>query len=393
MRRRGVLVLVGLLVPVALVVGLFAGGHPNVLPGFVRDAVVGDDDAQTYQDVLDRIDRDFYRKVDEGRVSNQALAGAVKSLDDPFSEYIDPDDYAAFNADTQGNFEGIGTNVEEVPRGLRIAGVFDDGPADQAGLKRGDVITAVNGKSLKGVPSTDATTQIKGPAGTRVKLTIVSGGEERVEALTRAKVNVPVSRKRMEVQNGKKIGYVSLAQFTSGAHGYVGANVRSLLKRGAEGIVFDLRNDGGGLLEEGVLVASTFIPDGLIVSTKGRNRKERRFTASGDAIDTDIPVAVLTNGGTASASEIVTGALQDRKRATIVGQRTFGKGVFQEVEDLDNGGALKITVGEYFTPKGRNLGPHNGERGLTPDVPVKDDPKTKRDDVLERGLQVVAGEL
>ncbi len=136
-----------------------------------------------------------------------------------------------------------------------------------------------------------------------------------------------------------------------------------------------------------------FIPDGLIVSTKGRNRKERRFDAAGDAIDKDIPVAVLVDGGTASASEIVTGALQDVDRATVVGEKTFGKGVFQEIETLPNGGALDITVGEYFTPKGRNLGPKDGKRGLTPDVPVKDDPDTKRDEVLQRGLQVVAGKL
>ena len=317
----------------------------------------------------------------------------MQALDDPFSRYIDPDTKADFDASTTGQFEGVGMNVEEVARGLQIVSVFKGGPAQRGGLKRGDVIVAVNGKSLKGTSSDDATTRIKGRSGTKVKLTIVTAGKSRAETLERAKVIVPVSEKHMETKDGEKIGYVTLTQFTAGAHGEVSANVRQLLKQGAKGIVFDLRHNGGGLLQEGVLTASIFIPDGLIVSTHGRNRKEERFTASGDAISPKVPVAVLVDGGTASASEIVTGALQDRHRATVVGERTFGKGVFQEIEDLPNGGALDITVGEYFTPKGRNLGPKDGKRGLTPDVAVKDDPDTKPDEVLQRGLKVVAGEL
>jgi carboxyl-terminal processing protease len=387
MRQRLLPLLLALLVPAALVFGLWAGGHPRVLPNVLRDAFVDDDNAQIYEDVLDRIDDDFYRKVDNQEVSDKALKGAVEALGDPFSRYITPKEHADFQASTDGNFEGVGMNVREVKRGLEVLEVFKDGPAAKAGVKRGDVIVAVNGKSLKGRSSEDSTTQIKGPAGTKVELTIDTDGKERTETLTRAKVTVPVSEKRMVTRDGTKYGYVSLSQFTAGAHATVARNVRALLKAGAEGIVLDLRHNGGGLLEEGVLTASIFIPDGLIVSTKGRNRPSRRFTASGDAIDTDTPVVVLVDRGTASASEIVTGALQDRDRATVVGTRTYGKGVYQEVEELDNGGALDITVGEYFTPKGRNLGPHDGKRGLTPDVKVSDDPDTKRDEALERAIE------
>ena len=392
MRRYLLPLLLAACVPLALVVGLLLGSHPGILPGPLEDLVTPNDDAHVYQDVLDRIGDDFYRKTDKRKLSDAALTAAVKSLDDPFSRYIGPSEYSEFEASTQGNFGGIGVNVEETPRGLRILETFPDGPAAKAGLKQGDLIVAVDGKSLKG-RADDATTEIKGPSGTSVRLTVVSGGKQRVETLQRARVVVPVSRKRMETHDGAKIGYVSLSQFTAGAHGVVGQNVRQLIDDGAKGIVFDLRHNGGGLLQEGVLVASVFIPDGLIVYTKGRNRPRRTFDASGDAIDPDIPVAVLVDGGTASASEIVTGALQDRKRATVVGQQTFGKGVFQEIEDLPNHGALDITVGEYFTPKGRNLGPHDGKRGLTPDVPVKDDPETKPDEVLQKGLDVVASQL
>ena len=392
MRRRLLPVLVVLLVPAALVLGLWLGGHPRLLPDPLRDTFVGDEQAQVYQEVLDRIEADFYREVDKGEIATKSLSAAVEALGDPFSRYISPEDKAEFDASTSGRFEGVGMNVREVPRGLKIIDVFDGGPAKKAGLKPGDLIVAVNGQSLKGASSEDSTTQIKGPAGTMVELTIVSDGKRRTENVERAAISVPVSERRMETEDGQKIGYVTLSQFTAGAHGAVRENVDALLDKGAEALVFDLRHNGGGLLEEGVLVASIFIPDGLIVSTRGRNRATRRFNASGQSIDTGIPVVVLVDGSTASASEIVTGALQDRDRATVVGTRTFGKGVFQEIEDLPNGGALDITVGEYFTPDGRNLGPRDGKRGLTPDVKARDDLETRPDEALEKALDVVANE-
>jgi carboxyl-terminal processing protease len=185
---------------------------------------------------------------------------------------------------------------------------------------------------------------------------------------------------------------VRLAGFTSGAHGEVGEAVRRLLKEGAEGVVLDLRDNGGGLLNEAVMVSSVFIPDGKIVSTKGRSRPTQVYEATGNAIDTDIPVVVLVNDRSASASEIVTGALQDRDRATVVGTRTFGKGVFQEIEPLSNGGALDITVGEYFLPSGRNLGGGGVSRGagVKPDVQAEDDPDTPRDEALVAALREAA---
>jgi carboxyl-terminal processing protease len=197
----------------------------------------------------------------------------------------------------------------------------------------------------------------------------------------------------MERAEGRDFAYVSLAQFTSGAHGEVSGALRPLLRKGADGVVLDLRDNGGGLLQEGVLVSSVFIPDGTIVTTRGRSRPSKRYSASGQSIDTKLPVVVLVNDGTASAAEIVTGALQDRKRATVVGTRTFGKGVFQEIEPISNGGALDITVGEYYTPKGRNLGPRNGKPGgITPAVHAKDDPDTETvDEALRKALSVLAG--
>jgi carboxyl-terminal processing protease len=171
--------------------------------------------------------------------------------------------------------------------------------------------------------------------------------------------------------------------------------VRKLLGKGAKGVVLDLRDNPGGLLDEAVATASVFLPDGKVVSTRGRNRPEKVYDATGGAIPMKIPVVVLVDGGSASASEIVTGALQDRHRATVVGTHTYGKGVFQEVERLSNGGALDITVGEYFTPSGRNLGGGGVRRGagITPDIRAQDNRKTRADEALRAALQAVAAKM
>jgi carboxyl-terminal processing protease len=387
-RRRPIRVLLPLALAaiVLLGAGIWLGGHPDWLPSGVRDALVKDDDAHLYDEAVDIIQDDYYRKIDRRQLLDKALGSAVNSLDDRFSAYFDPKAYKSFEEATQGAFEGVGMNVEEVPRGLRILTVFKGSPAAKGGLRPGDEIIAVNGHSLKGSSSEQATTRIKGRAGTKVTLTVQTGKEKpREVTLERAKVDVPVVESRMIHSAGKNVAYVKLSSFTSGAHGEVGRAVRHLLGKGAKSVVLDLRDNGGGLLNEAVLVSSIFIPEGKIVTTKGRSRPERVFEATGSSIPKKIPVAVLVNGESASASEIVTGALQDRDRATVVGTRTFGKGVFQEIKELSNGGALDITVGEYFTPKGRNLGgggPKKGA-GIRPDVEARDNDKTKRDEALD----------
>jgi carboxyl-terminal processing protease len=332
---------------------------------------------------MDIIERDYYRKVSSSDLLDHSLGAAVKSLDDRFSNYFSPKDYASFSEVTGGQFEGVGMTVEQDPKGLRIISVYKDTPAAKGGLKPGDLIVKVNGTSLAGASSEQATTRIKGRAGTTVSLTLHSkGGKERTVRLQRQKVEIPVVQSSMKHAGGDPVAYVRLASFTSGAHGQVKQAITGLLDKGAKGVVLDLRDNGGGLLDEAVLISSIFLPDGKVVSTKGRSRPEHTYDATGGAISTKLPVTVLVDGQTASASEIVTGALQDRHRATVVGTRTFGKGVFQEVERLSNGGALDITVGEYFLPSGRNLGGGGVKRGsgITPDVTAKDNPDTPRDD-------------
>jgi carboxyl-terminal processing protease len=338
----------------------------------------------------------YYRPVDKDKLLDEGLTAGIKSLDDRFSAYFDPKAYKEFQETTEGAFEGVGLTVAEVERGLRVVTVFDDSPAKRAGIRPGDVITAVGGKSIAGRTSAQGTVLIKGPAGTPVTLTVVSGKQAaRALKLRRARVDVPVVKSEMRRAGGMKIAHVRLSSFTSGAHGEVRKAVAGLLDKGAEGVVLDLRDNGGGLLNEAVLVSSIFVGDGTIVSTKGRARSRRVFEATGNPIDADVPVVVLVNAESASASEIVAGALQDRDRAEVVGTRTFGKGVFQEVRRLSNGGALDITVGEYFTPDGRNLGGGGVKRGagIKPEIEARDDSATRnRDEALQIAVKTVARE-
>jgi carboxyl-terminal processing protease len=260
--------------------------------------------------------------------------------------------------------------------GLIVSRVFDGSPAARAGMRAGDVIAIVNGRKLAGISAEAAIALIKGPPGTDVKL----GVEQRRSGhtvlntltLTRATISEPVVASLTKTVRGTKLGVVALATFSPGAHGEVRQGVERELHAGARGIVLDLRANGGGLVEEARLIASIFIQKGTIVSTRGRKVPSETLTAAGDAIAAKIPVVVLVDKNTASASEIVTAALQDHRRATVVGTHTFGKGVFQEEEPLSNGGALDITVGEYFTPNGRNLGGGGVKHGagIIPEVLV-----------------------
>jgi carboxyl-terminal processing protease len=394
-RHRNWTPVLAVLIPVALILGIYLGGHPSSLPGVARDTLVADSDGRLYEEAVDTIERDYYRKVDRKDLLNKSLGAAVQSLKDPFSNYFSPSAYTGFQEQTEGQFEGVGMTVTAVKRGLRVNDVYDRSPAKQGGIEPGDVIVRVNGRPLAGKSSDQATALIKGKVGTPVTLTVDNGKRTRDIKLKRAKVDVPEVESKMETQDGHKIGWVHLSSFTSGAHSEVGNAVRKQISDGAQGIVFDLRGNGGGLLNEAVQIASIFVPDGKIVSTKGRARPEHVYNATGGAISGKIPVVVLVDDHSASASEIVTGALQDRKRATVVGTHTYGKGVFQEIERMSNGGALDITVGEYFTPSGRNLGGGgvNKGAGITPDVQAEDNLKTKPDEALDKALETVESKL
>ncbi|HEY1451421.1 MAG TPA: S41 family peptidase [Solirubrobacteraceae bacterium] len=374
-RRQPLLAVLAIALPVLLVLGVYLGGHPEDLPSFARSTFVAHEETRVVSEAIDRISSDYYRPITKSHLTNGSIAGAVASLGDRFSHYLTPKEFREFNSPP--SFTGIGVSVASARLGLRVAKVFDRSPAARAGMAAGDVIVAVNGHKLLGVQADRAIALIKGPPGTDVKLGVEQrrSGRSSVNTLTltRATISEPVVASLTKSVDGKKLGVVALATFSPGAHGEVREAVEHELHKGARGVVLDLRANGGGLVEEARLIASIFIQKGTIVSTRGRKVQSETLTAEGDAISPKIPVVVLVDKNTASASEIVTAALQDHRRATVVGTHTFGKGVFQEEEPLANGGALDITVGEYFTPNGRNLGGGGVKQGagITPEVLVR----------------------
>jgi carboxyl-terminal processing protease len=378
---------------VLLFAGIYLGGHPSGLPDFLRNPLVGDQDTRVVNEAIDTVHDTYYREYGRKDLSDRAIAGIVASLDDRFSNYFNPKDYAKFQQQQSGEFAGIGVQVTKADDGLKIVEVYDNSPAQQAKIAVGDVVTAVNGTTLKGRGQDASVGLIQGKIGTDVKLTVRHDGKARGVTLTRSTIEVPVVTSEEKTVDGRKLAVVRLDQFSSGAHGELAAALRKAMKGGAKGVVFDLRGNPGGLVTEAQLVASEFLEDGKIVTTKGRSVPTRTLSATGDPVAPKLPMVVLVDRNSASAAEIVAGALQDRKRAELVGTRTFGKGVFQEVLELSNGGALDITAGQYFLPSGRNLGGKGTDTGsgLTPDVAAADDPKTtNKDEGLDKALDVLA---
>jgi carboxyl-terminal processing protease len=395
-RRRLALVAIPSFLACALVflaLGMWLGGHPGDLPSRLQKVFVSKDQRVRAQ-VIDEIQDNYYKKISKSALEQASIDGIVSSLHDRFSHYFTPQESKLFEQSVNGGeqFSGIGTTVAEDKRGLAIQEVFPGAPAARAGIRKGDVIVAVNGKSIAGEPSKLASAKVRGRAGTSVSLTVLTPatGRKRTVSVERERLRVPeVVETGVRTVNGVKIGTAHLLAFDRGAHGELKTVIDRELRQGARGILLDLRGNGGGLLDEGVLTASVFVDKGLIVSTHGRKRAEQKFYATGDAIPAKVPVVVLVDGGTASAAEIVTGALRDHGRATIVGTKTFGKGVFQEVPNLTNGGALDLTVGSFYLPNGENLAGH----GIVPPVKAADDPRTKKDEALPVALRTLAAKV
>ena len=360
----------------------------------VLGLVLDSDDESAEEQAREVIEANYFEEVDPSALEQASIRGMVSELrqryDDRFSHYFSPEQLDEFEAATSGRFSGIGLNVSEVKEGLRVSSVIPGTPAEDAGLQEGDLIVAVEGESIAGVPADVSTARIKGPPGTEVELRVepADGGKAHELTVERADVRVPAVISRLVDVDGTPVAYVRLLTFSSGAHGELREAVERLYRRGAEGLVLDLRGNGGGLLNEAVLTSSIFVEDGTVVSTKSRSQGERDYDATGEALDPR-PTVVLTDRLTASAAEILASALADYDLATLVGTRTFGKGTFQEVIQLPAGGALDLTVGQYLTADGVSL----ANKGIKPDVRASDDADTKRDEALQEGLSVLAPEL
>ena len=375
---------------VAVVVGALALASASFSFGVALDdgqtTIIGGNDTPDGPELIDQA----YEKIITSAVeppSEDALArGAIKGMvealkkaNDPYALFYSPKGFETFQELTTGRFSGIGVWLKEKDGNLEIISVLPSSPALDAGLEQGDVIRSIDGSAVDKMTTDEAVAHIKGPEGTEVSVGIERDGVAQTFTIARAQIDIPNVRASLTEGN---LGYVRLLGFSRGAGQQVRSEVERLSDEGAEGVVLDMRDNGGGLFTEAIEVASVFIEDGPIVTYRVQTDPDFTYKAKGDAFQ-DIPLVVLVNEGTASASEIVAGALQDSDRAVVVGTTTFGKGSVQEVVPLMDASALKLTTAAYLTPKGRNI---NG-KGIDPDVQVDAEPVVQR----QRAVEILKG--
>ena len=322
--------------------------------------------------IFDIVRSDYVDKEDDQKLVTAAINGVLGALD-PHSSYMDAKSYRDMQADTSGRFGGLGMQVNMEDGQLKVVSPIDDTPAAKAGVQAGDVISEIDGAPVKGLTLTQAVEKLRGAPGSDVKIQITRKDREPFD-LTLTRQIIRVSSVRHELEGGD-VGYIRITQFNSNAYEGMKQAIDAMAKQvpidKMKGYIIDLRNNPGGLLDQAVRISGAFLTSGEIVSVRGRNTDDvQRFTAApGDLIDGK-PLIVLINGGSASASEIVSGALQDQKRATIIGTRTFGKASVQTIIPLGQGnGALRLTTARYYTPSGHSL----QAQGVAPDIEVLQD--------------------
>jgi carboxyl-terminal processing protease len=323
--------------------------------------------------ILDIVRSDYVDKQDDQKLVTAAINGVVGALD-PHSSYMDAKSFRDMQADTSGRFGGLGMQVNMEDGLLKVVSPIDDTPAAKAGILAGDVISEIDGAPVKGLTLSQAVEKMRGAPGSDVRIQIVRKDQAAPLDLTLTRQIIRVSSVRHELEGGD-VGYIRITQFNSNAYDGMKQAIDALAKQvppdQMKGYILDLRNNPGGLLDQAVRVSGAFLVKGEIVSVRGRNAEDvQRFTAApGDLIEGK-PLIVLINGGSASASEIVAGALQDQKRATVIGSRTFGKASVQTIIPLGPGnGALRLTTARYYTPSGHSL----QAQGIAPDIQVLQD--------------------
>jgi carboxyl-terminal processing protease len=327
---------------------------------------------RNFTEIFDRIRNSYVEPVDDETLLQYAIDGMLSNLD-PHSDYLLPEDFSELQEHTSGKFGGLGIEVGIEEGLIKVVSPIDDTPAEKAGIKSGDFIVSLDGKPVREMSLTDAIDQMRGEPGTDIELSIRREGEKELLEFVLTRAEIKVASVRGE-NLGDGIGYLRITQFQDKSGTELIAAIAKLQKKATEnkeqlnGLVLDLRNNPGGILGAAVEVSDAFLSSGLIVYTEGRiSESDFRYSASEDTIAEDIPLIVLINGGSASASEIVAGALQDHKRAVIVGTQSFGKGSVQSVLPIAGNKAIKLTTARYFTPNGRSI----QAQGIQPDVFVE----------------------
>lgn len=338
------------------------------------------------------IDKKFLGEIDEEKILNETIKGYVKGLDDPYTEYMTKEEMEEFNTDIMGNFTGIGIYLtNDVERNvIVIISPIKDSPAYKAGILPGDIITKVDDVSYTGEQLTEASNKIKGEIGTKVKLEILRNDETIELEITRE--HIKINHVESKILNNN-IGYIEFNSFDDGCSDEFKEKVEELKSKNITSLIIDIRNNGGGLVDEAIKIADYIVEkDVTLLITKDKTGEEEITKAEIDPI-IDVPIVVLTNGSSASASEILAGALKDNGKATIVGEKTYGKGVIQELLTLTDGSGLKITTSEYYTPNRNKI----NEVGITPDVEVKLDEEIEdeltieesKDNQLQKAIEIL----
>ncbi|MBF0124107.1 MAG: S41 family peptidase [Magnetococcales bacterium] len=326
---------------------------------------------RVFSEAYDKIRQSYVEEVDDQKVLYGAIQGMLRTLD-PHSSFLTPENFKEMKVDTRGEFGGLGIEISRGDRAIKIVAPIEDTPAHQAGIQPGDLIVKIDDETTQEMDLLDAVKKMRGKPGTKITLTLVRKNETKplVVTLTRAVIKVRSVKWRMEPS---QIGYVRIIQFNEQVFPMLQDAIASLHKQsgstGLKGLVLDLRNDPGGLLDQAVQVADAFLDSGRIVYTKGRIQgKDMSFDAQPGDLIHRLPMVVLINAGSASASEIVAGALQDHRRAIIMGTQSFGKGSVQTIMPLGDGSGMRLTTAQYYTPNGRSI----QAKGITPDLVVEE---------------------
>ena len=345
-----------------------------------------------FSEVLEKVQDEYVDEIDQTEVMDSAINGVLQSLD-PYSSYMNPKIFEEMQTETSGEFGGLGIEVSMEAGVVKVITPIDDTPASRAGVKAGDYIVRINGEQVQGKTLMEAVNLMRGPAGSPIEITI------RRKGLRKAKI-IKIVREIIEIQSvvsrliDDEIGYLRLRSFNENSSNQLKKEILKLEKKNKlVGYILDLRNNPGGLLSQAIKISDFFLDDGEIVSTKGRKKKENRkfFAKKGDSLNGK-PLIVLINNGSASASEIVAGALQDQKRAVLLGETTYGKGSVQSIIPLENKGAIRLTISKYYLPSGKSI----SEVGVSPDIIVEEQGEeflinTTTDNQLNYAVKLLSG--
>ncbi len=344
-----------------------------------------------FTEVLEKIKKEYVDEIDQAEVMESAINGILQSLD-PYSAYMSPELFKSMQTDTKGEFGGLGIEIGMEAGVVKVISPIEDTPAFKAGIKSGDYIVRIDGVQVQGKSLMEAVKLMRGAIGTSTKLTVRRKGEKKsLEFEIQREIIEVKSVEAKIISKEKKIGYVRLKSFNENSDEQFFKKIKEFERKNTlDGYIIDLRNNPGGLLSAAIRITDFFLDDGEIVSTKGRNISETRkfFAKKGDGIKGK-PIIILINNGSASASEILAGALKDHKRAIILGENTYGKGSVQSIIPLRNGGGIRLTISKYYLPSGKSI----SEVGVTPDINVVENEKdfqinTDKDNQLNYALKL-----